>query len=215
MTYPGYVGDNYVPSISRRPIKWSIERTDGPSLPSVSVADLKTHLRIDSTNIDEDDLIEFYAQAADEALEGELSVALLTQSLTLHLDAFPCFEIPLPRPPLSSVSSVQYIDVNGVTQILSPSLYVVDTGRKPGRIHLAFGQTFPSTQAVPNAVTVLYTAGRATQQEVPAMIRQAAMLVVGDLYENRERTAEQSVSELPTYARLVQNHRTTYEFIYR
>lgn len=204
MTYP------------QRPlIPWSIERTDGPSAPSVSTEDLKTHLRIDSTSIDEDDNIEFYAQSADEAIEADLSIALLTQTLILHLDAFPCFEIPLPRPPLSSVTSVQYIDTNGITQTLSPTIYTVDTGRKPGRIHLAYGQVWPLTRTVPNAVTVTYTAGRATQQEVPAMIREAVRLIVGDLYEDRERSADAAMRSLATYDRLVHNHRVTYEYTYR
>lgn len=208
---------------AHRLIAWNMVRTNGPAGPAVPLGDLKTQLRlpIDLT-ITEEDLLTQFGLAAEEAVEAELGVALLTQSWELRLDAFPCWEIRLPRPSvgrtgssLSSVDEVRYVDADGMTRVLAPSTYVVDGSARPGRIHPDYGLVWPTTRGVPNAVTVAYVVGRATADEVPAMVRAAVRLAVGDLNENRERSAAEAVRDLLMYERLVGEHRCVYEFTYR
>lgn len=197
-----------------RDIPWNLTRTVLPTVPVVPLWELKHHLRV--TWEEENDYIEDLGLAAEQAVEGELSAALCTQTWVLRLDGFPCWEIPLPRPPLASVTQVQYVDVDGTTQVLSTSIYGVDTFSRPGRIHLAYNQAWPSTRAVPNAVIVTYTAGKPTGEEVPEMIRTAIKQAAADMYEHREPTLTGTiVNNLPIYERLMANHRCVHEFNYR
>lgn len=91
------------------------------------------------------------------------------------------------RSPLISVTSITYIDTDGVSQTLATTEYDVDTSKEPGRIAEAFDKTWPETRAQVNAVTVRYKAGYGTAStDVPETIRQAMLLLIGNWYENRE-----------------------------
>jgi hypothetical protein len=68
-------------------------------------------------------------------------------------------EIILPRGPVITVDSIQYIDGTGTPQTLDPTLYFVDNMSEPCRILPAYGRGWPATQWVPNAVTIKFTAG--------------------------------------------------------
>lgn len=70
------------------------------------------------------------------------------------------FNICVPCVPLISVTSITYIDVDGVTQTLSSSLYSITDPAK-GVITLNYGESWPTTRWQPNAVTVRFVAGMA------------------------------------------------------
>src|SRR5262245_36909533 len=106
---------------------------DGPPAPVITLDEMKDYLRV--VDDDEDDLIEGFISAVTQHLEGRdgwLGRSFVTQTWELSLDCFPRREIRIPLPPLQSVDSVKYDDVNGVEQTLSPSLYTVDTRSVPG-----------------------------------------------------------------------------------
>jgi uncharacterized phiE125 gp8 family phage protein len=149
--------------------------------------------------------------AARETLEETLSRSLLTQTWVLRLSRFPAWEIPLPRPPLVSVTSITYLDSNGVSQTVDPARYTVDPYAYVGRVVPAYGLYWPATRPVPNAVTVTYVAGWTTRGAVPQMIRRAILMVVGSLYENREADAEKALTRLAFYDSLVDTHRSRWE----
>jgi uncharacterized phiE125 gp8 family phage protein len=103
------------------------------------------------------------------------------------LDAFPAGILELPKPPLQSIEEVVYIDSNGVEQTLAASAYKVDALTDPGRIAPAYGEVWPTTRAEPNAVRIRFVAGFGdSSSAVPAPIKQAILLLVGHLFENRE-----------------------------
>lgn len=202
-------------------IGWNLYRTVAPTVPVFTVEELKRQLHTEGDDGAQDSEFERFGLAAEQAVEGELSAAFLTQTWVLRLDCFPCWEIKLPRPPLQSVTSVQYLDADGATQVLATTEYTVDTppansdwSATPGRIHLAYGKSWPVTYDVPNAVTVTYIAGKATPTAIPAMVRTAIMMAAGDLHENRERSAVEIVQQLEMYERLVSNYRCVAEFRY-
>jgi uncharacterized phiE125 gp8 family phage protein len=97
----------------------------------------KAHARI--TRDDEDGVIDGYLLAARRYVETALRRQLVNATWRLTLDCFPaCIDVPLP--PLSSVSSITYVDTDGATQTLNSSLYRVDTYSQPGRITPAYDQ---------------------------------------------------------------------------
>lgn len=169
----------------------ALKRTVHPTALPVSVADVKKHCRAEHDL--EDGLIEQYAKAATEYVEAHHRRQLLTATWQLKLDNWPCANeanpwgaIIVPRPPLQSVSGITYLDSAGDSQTWGSSNYTVDTSSMPGRIIPAYGVSYPTTRAVPSAITVTYVAGYTSAALVPAMTRTAIAMLAANWYENRE-----------------------------
>jgi uncharacterized phiE125 gp8 family phage protein len=157
-----------------------------PATEPVTASEAKSHLRVDTTA--DDTLIGTLITAARQHVENHLRRALITQTWELVMDAFPAGDvIRLPRPPLVSVTSIKYTDVAGSESTFSSAAYVVDTDSTKGRVVLKSGESWPSdTLAAANGVRVRYVAGYGSAAAVPNPIRQAVLLLIGTLYENRE-----------------------------
>lgn len=165
-------------------MKFNLTLAAGPVNEPLTVMEIREHLRIDSWF--EDAVLLSFRHAARHYAEDILGRALITQSWTLKLDAFPPV-IRLPRPPLQSVTSVAYTDTNGDPQTLNPSLYSVHTGDEPGFIVPAFGESWPATRNHPNVVTVTFVAGYGDDAtDIPESIRAGLKLFIAHLYEFRE-----------------------------
>lgn len=154
-----------------------------PGTEIVTLTEAKAHLRV--THTDEDALIASVISAAQGWVEDFTERALITQTWDYFLDAFPC-EIVLPLPPLQSVTSVKYVDPDGVEQTLASSEYTVDTAAVNGIVRLGYGKSWPSTRVQANAVTVRFVAGYGVASAVPAAIKSACLLIIGELYARRE-----------------------------
>lgn len=120
------------------------------------------------------------------------------------------YEIFLPFPPLQSVSSIKYIDTDGVQQTLDPTLYTVDTVSEPARITPAYGTTWPAIRNQINAVEVTFVCGYGAAANVPQGIKSWMLMRIGAMYENREELVvaqRVTVSELPFVDSLLDNFR--------
>lgn len=184
-------------------MNWQV--TTQPATEPVTLAEAKAHLRIDTTA--DDTLIESLITAARQWCEDYERRAYVTQTITVKLDRF-TNKIVLPKPKLQSVTSVKYIDTAGVEQTLSTDIYNVDTYREPGRITLAYNQSWPTTRDDYNAVEIVYVAGYGDAADVPDRVKCAIKLIVGHLYENRESTAPISIHEVPFTVTALLNDRS-------
>ena len=174
-----------------------------PAGEPVSLTEAKAHLRIDSA--DDDSLIGALITAARQAAEAHMRRALITQTWRLTLDRFPAAPqawwdgvrqaadmpgdgsvIELPRPPLVSVTSVTAYDDADNATVAGASSYFVDSDGEPGRIVLRSGQTWPAAVRVANGVEVVFVAGYGAASAVPQAIRQGMLMLIGQLFENRE-----------------------------
>lgn len=178
-----------------------------PTAQPLTLTETKAHLRVDTT--DEDALIDrliAVAVADIDGADGWLNRAIMTQTWDLWLDGFPSAgkrQIGVPLPTLQSVTSIIYIDIEGVTQTLATSVYDVFGvgGTQPARIAEAHGQSWPSTRRQSDAVTVRFVAGYGdATTDVPEDIRHALLLMVGHLYEHREAVAERAMHGVPMAA---------------
>lgn len=180
-------------------MSWSVESITEPETLPVTLAEAKEHLRV--THDEEDFLIDRLIRAATEDAELYQGRSYITRTLRLYLDRFPAAGvIYLPMPPAVSVEAVTYRDHSGGEHVIDADRYVVDVARSPGRIAPAPGHSWPHVSLLPvGAVSVTYRAGYGDEAGVvPAAIRQAILLTVGHLYENREAvTAERTPAELP------------------
>jgi uncharacterized phiE125 gp8 family phage protein len=170
----------------------------GPTDEPLTVQEAKDWARI--TESEDDDLVQGLIRAARCHVEQLTGRALLTQTWDLYLDCFP-WQIDVPRPPLQSVTSIKYIDTEGVLQTLASSEYTVDAKSEPGRIVPAYGKVWPSTRYEPNAVQVRFVAGYGLEAlDIDARapeLRQAIGVLVGTMYEQRETRTPDELTEVP------------------
>jgi uncharacterized phiE125 gp8 family phage protein len=161
----------------------------------IDVTDLKSHLRIDGTA--DDNTLDAIQRAAVDHIERVTHTQIGAGSFRLTLDAFPqCREINIPRPPLTGVSSIKYIDSTGAEVVLDPGVYRVDVGQMPGRIVLKDGKAWPHTAHEAACVTIDFTAGYASDSE-PETIRHLIRLITGAWFECREGATDRRFDEIP------------------
>lgn len=176
----------------------------------LSLAEAKQQLALAPSESGHDQLVTRLVAAATEQAEQWTGRALLTQTWRLTLDRFPLGEIRLPRPPLQSITTVQYIDEDGATQTLDESLYQVTSDAEPARLAPAYGESWPATRCQPEAVLVTYVAGYgAAGSAVPAPIRHAIHMLVGHWFANRQAVGSEASDEVPLgVAHLLNSWRT-------
>lgn len=105
--------------------------------------------------------------------------------------------IELPKPPVSSVSSIITFDDNDTGTTFATTKYYVDNQREPARVILRTGETFPTALRVGNAVEVTYVSGYGSAgSNVPEAIRLAMLQFVTFNYEHRG-DSEDKTPELP------------------
>lgn len=159
----------------------------GPTVLPLSLAEVKSHLRVDTT--DDEEYIQSLISVVAADCEQWLNRCLITQTWVETFLAFPVQYdfLELEKSPLQSVTSVQYVDTDGVTQTFSADDYEIDLAGTPGSIYLGYGKSFPSTRSVRDAVTVTYVAGYGdAETDVPVGIRHGMKIMLSHLYENRE-----------------------------
>lgn len=161
-----------------------LQLVSGPVAEPVPLETAKDHLRVDHS--DEDALIYGYVTAAREWAEAFTRRAFGSQTYDLYFDGWPRFPLTLPRAPLQSVTAIYYTDENGSEGTLSASDYLVDTAAEPGRIVLKRTAALPTvTLQETNGVRVRFVAGH---EDTPWKVQAAILVILGDLYENRENT---------------------------
>lgn len=176
----------------------------GPAVEPVLPADVRTWGQLSSSTGEyADAVLNDRIKAARELVEAFCDLCLITQTWALTLDRFPAAlgaynrwsvlqtqsasplaMIGLPKPPWQSITTVQYVDLNGTTQTLSSALYQFDAAR--GRLAPAYGKTWPSTREQMNAVTVTFKSGFGdAATALPAQAREAVLEIVEDRLKNR------------------------------
>jgi len=164
----------------------------------LSLAEAKAHLRI--TDSDNDTYIASLITAARQYAEGYTKRAIGTQTCALTLDSFPA-EIDLPRCPVQSITSIYYINSDGDSTEFT-SFQSDLSGTASAKIKPSYDNSWPDTRAGYGAVTVTYQAGYGATGDspdtVPAQLKQAMLLLIGSLYENRENEiVGAAISEVP------------------
>jgi uncharacterized phiE125 gp8 family phage protein len=165
-----------------------IRETSVPAVEPVTLNEAKLHCRIDGST--EDALITSLIRVAREYCETFTGRAFVNRNVIYAMDRWPSRgQIILPRPPVTSVTSVQYYDIEGAPVTLTAGTdYIADADSEPGRIVLPSGKAWPSARLhTVNPIRITYVAGYGeTSASVPEYIKAAIKLCVGNWYENRE-----------------------------
>jgi uncharacterized phiE125 gp8 family phage protein len=158
-----------------------------PAETPVSLEEAKAHLRVEHD--EEDDLITALINAATAEIDGRqgfLRRSLVTQTWDYFLSWFPVqARICLPFPPVQSVTHIKYFDGANAEQTFDPASYEVVTVAEQAYVQLAHNASWPGTYEREQAINIRYVAGYGDPEDVPANIRAAILIRVGELYANR------------------------------
>jgi len=133
--------------------------TSEPAIEPITLRGLKDRLRV--TTCDFDTELTDLRKAARKQVEHDSMRKLVTQTVALYMDAFPSGRtIEIRQLPVTSITSVTYIDEDVASQTFSSSLYATDLTSAPARIMLLENQDWEDTEPeYPKAVTVTFVAG--------------------------------------------------------
>jgi uncharacterized phiE125 gp8 family phage protein len=159
--------------------------TSAPAAEPVTLAEAKAHLRLDHAG--EDALIATLITTARLHIEAALGLALITQSWSYRLDAWPSGgSIVLPLRPVQSMGAVRVTAADGTVATLAPEGYLLDGASVPPRL-VATAPPWPRPGLVVQGIEMAFTAGYGNAASaVPPPIRQALLLLVAHWYEHRE-----------------------------
>ncbi len=172
---------------------WSITTFAEPAAYPVTLSQAKKQLEIDDATTDDDDYIDTLISVATKTAESFMSRRLITQTVDLNADCFPCGWIwELPVSPLQSITSITYLDIAGNSQTLAATVYGVDIKSFIPRIYVKQAQIIPATQVQTlNAVTVRAVVGYGADNTfIPSDIAHAIKMAIHELYEERKNTSE-------------------------
>lgn len=184
----------------------ALTRVIAPTDEPLTLDEVREHLRIVGT--DQDNYLARLIAAARSRAERITKRALITQTWRVTVDEFPEW-FNIPKAPLQSVLSINYLDSDGATVALydssSPQVgvadFVIDTQSDPARVLLAYGITWPTPVVQANAVSLTFEAGYGDHAEdVPEDLRLAMLLMIGHWFEHRESVSEEDYKDVPQSA---------------
>ena len=173
-------------------IKGRIQVVTQPTTEPLTLQEVKNHLRIDG-NYD-DALLGSFITSARMYFESQCEISIASQELLLALDSFDDI-VYLPRGPVQSVEDISYADSENNQDSMDD--WIEDLVSNPARITPAFGQSWPATAEVVNAVQVSYTTGYSTPSMVPKLLKSGMLFYVSHLYENRSAVTDSDLKEVP------------------
>ncbi|CDM57189.1 head-tail connector protein [Rhizobium favelukesii] len=147
----------------------------------VTLDDVKRRLRVDFA--DEDVDIELMIASARDHAEKYCNVLFAEQTVELKCDCWGDLA-RLPVAPVSSVTSIAYVDTDGATQTLAADAYEQRLEGLEPAIVLAYGKQWPAIRSG-SRITVTAVAG---YEEAPPAVKHALLLFIADAYGTRENS---------------------------
>lgn len=179
------------------------ETTTAPVREPMRLDTLRQFLRIDGEDHDQN-LLALLA-GARSIIESRTGLRLFTQTVKLRTCGF-ANVMRLPISPVQSITSVKYLDSDGVQQTLSDSVYETVLYGNRNEICLISGQSWPSTFTSPQAVEITAVVGFGDVTDLPPDIQMALFLTVSHLFDN------QAAEQLPPVIDTLLANRKRYSF---
>lgn len=163
---------------------------------AVTLAAARAQLHRDDT--DEDELIQSLVIAATSMAEHELGRSLVTQEWGLRLVSFPMGNICLAKPPVQSITSIDYTDPEGAARTLAAADYSLVPDPQTPWVAGAW--------PVGTDVRVKFVAGYGAEEDVPVSIQRWILMHVSTWFRNRE-SAGAALHPMPGISSLLDRYR--------
>lgn len=187
-----------------------------PPVEPLSLAEIKLDRAVEHSL--HDDLLTALIKTARDYVQDYCSLSLVFQTRELLLDGFESI-IEIPFGPVQSLLTFQYVNTDGVLTDVTATDYVSHVNRYNAVVVPAYSRYFPAARYEPGAVRLTYTAGYPVAagspsdytSAIPAGLKTAMRLLVGNFYENREATSDRQLHEVPlAVSALLGQHRTSW-----
>lgn len=173
--------------------------TDSAEEP-VTLAEVKTALRIDGT--DYDAILTPLITTARQIGEKITGRDFVNKTWKLYLDDFPCADaegIEVEKSKLQSITSIQYY-IESVLTTFDSSNYYKTNDANYSSIYLNQNKAYPNTDDRKQAVEIVFVSGYgASASDVPQAIKTALISMITALYENAGDCAESSKGEMAQF----------------
>lgn len=167
-----------------------IVRLTDPVAEPVTLAEAKRQLRYDGS--DEDTLITALISVARDYIEQFTGRYWAKATFSIYFDSFPALDNPFDIliPEIESVDTISYLDSNQATQTITAGT-TLDSERR----QLRYNTVWP-TDAISVKLTITAGTDNAASPAdvIPGAIKQAILLVITDLFNNRA-----SLTTMQTY----------------
>tara|TARA_R110000824_G_scaffold119224_3_gene273206 strand:+ start:616 stop:1218 length:603 start_codon:yes stop_codon:yes gene_type:complete len=169
----------------------------------LTTAEAKQHLRV--ANDGDDTYIDNLIFAATKMAESYCNIQIMQTSCTqiadCWADTFELYQSPVQNSGQILITSIKYYDEDNVQQTWAATNYILDSSYTPARISVAPQITYPPIANRLDAIEIRFRSGYLLSSEVPKLLKQAILILVGQWYENRqEAIVGRSVGTIPMTA---------------
>ena len=180
----------------------TLRRLTGPQQRPVSLSQAKQTCRLSQSDTTHDADLTDAIDAATEQVEQDTDRCCINQTFAMDMNVFPAGPIVFGQKPIDSITSIEYLDTDGETQLVDPETYALDQGRR--QAYLVGGSSWPSAFAQQNAITVTYVCGYGeTSSEVPRLIQRAILLQVGKWFYDPAMEGSNNTNWDSAYDRII------------
>lgn len=171
-------------------------RSASPTFEPVTLAEAKKHVELAEEYTHHDSHLVDLIQLAREQVEHDTGIVCCTGTFIWKLSQFPDYQlqhqqtkspaswVTIPLRPVTSITSITYVDDAGSTQTWSSTNYGLKTDLPQPIIYLGYDKTWPTHRGFINDITVTLVAGYATQGSVPQLLKQMCLLAIArDFYD--------------------------------
>jgi len=164
----------------------------------VTIAEARQQARSDS-DTDLDAELTRLITVARNHVESYCGIRIGAQTIVAKCDSFDDLA-RLPDAPVTSITSIAYVDPDGVTQTLATSVYELRADDLDAAVVLKFNQSWPAIQPG-SRITLTAVVGYAT---APPAVHHAMLVRIADHFTDHETVAS---GDFSTFDALLVNHR--------
>jgi len=173
-----------------------------------TTAEIRTHLRIATT--DEDTYLDSLALAAKYTIENYCNIIIgdtaIIQYATSWCDTTELYHSPVKNSGEATITKIRYYDSSNTLILESLTDYKFDEYSSPLRLGLTPGYSYPAIANRLKAIEISYSVGYDNATSAPESLKQAALILCGNWYENRQEIiVGRSVGSIPMTARYLMN----------
>lgn len=148
----------------------------------VTLDEVKLHLKIDGTL--EDTLLTSLISTVTEFYENFTKRDFITKTYRLFDHHFRTY-YEIRKCPNVTITSIKYFDLNNTEQTVASDVYELTETPDFPVLYKQPKQIWPSVYNKPQAVNITFTCGYGTAADVPDVLKQAILIGIAALYENR------------------------------